>query len=187
MNLILSVEEWTMGYFKKPVLFIALTIGIAGALLGCATSEPPPPPGPPTGKIGEISKFDITTASPDDIAIALQKDGKVVISGGILFETDSAKLSASAEDIVRRISDTMKNNPGLKVAVVGNTDNTGDFNYNIRLSERRAKAMVDALIKDGVAADRLAAVGVGPLSPVAPNDTPEGRAQNRRVELVLIR
>ena len=80
----------------------------------------------------------------------------------------------------------MKKNPNLKVAVVGHTDNTGDFNYNLQLSQRRAKAMVDALVKDGVAADRLAAVGVGSLSPVAPNNTPEGRAQNRRVELVLI-
>jgi outer membrane protein OmpA-like peptidoglycan-associated protein len=164
-------------YFKKSIVFIALTIGITCALLGCAT----------TGKIGEVSKFDISTASPEDIAKALRKDGKVVISGGILFETDSAKLSPSAENVVRRISETMKNNPDLKVAVVGYTDSTGDFNYNIRLSERRAKAIVDALVKDGVAADRLAGVGVGPLSPVATNDTVEGRTQNRRVELVLIR
>ena len=164
-------------YFKKSIFFIALTIGITCVLLGCATK----------GKIGEVSRFDITTASPEDIAKALQKDGRVVISGGILFQTDSAKLSPSADSVVTRISDTMKNNPGLKVAVVGHTDSTGDFNYNLGLSERRAKAIVQALVKDGVAADRLAAVGVGPLSPAAPNDTPEGRAENRRVELVLIR
>jgi OOP family OmpA-OmpF porin len=177
LNLILSVEEWTMSYFKNAVCCTALVLGITGALFGCAT----------TGKIGQVSKFDIATASPKDIAKALQKDGKVVISGGILFQTDSAKLSPTAENLVTRIADTMKQNPDLKVAVVGHTDNTGNFNYNIRLSERRAKSMVDALVKDGVAADRLAAVGVGPLSPVATNDTAEGRAQNRRVELVLIR
>ncbi|MGE5446455.1 MAG: OmpA family protein, partial [Ignavibacteriales bacterium] len=56
-----------------------------------------------------------------------------------------------------------------------------------QLSDRRAKAMVDALVKDGVAENRLAGVGVGPLNPVATNDTTEGRAQNRRVKLVLIR
>jgi OOP family OmpA-OmpF porin len=177
LNLILSVEEETMSYFKNAFCWSVIAVGIASILLGCAT----------TGKIGQVSKFDIATASPEDIAKALQKDGKVVISGGILFQTDSAKLSPSAENLVTRISDTMKNNPGLKVAVVGHTDNTGNFHYNIRLSERRAKSMVDALVKDGVAPDRLAAVGVGPLSPVAPNDTAEGRAQNRRVELVLIR
>lgn len=166
-----------MSYFKNAVCWTAIVLGMASALLGCAT----------TGKIGEVSEFDITTASTKDIAKALQKDGRVVISGGILFETDSAKLTPSAENVVTRISDTMKENPNLRVAVVGHTDSTGDFNYNIRLSERRAKAIVQALVKDGVAADRLAAVGVGPLSPAATNDTAEGRAQNRRVELVLIR
>jgi outer membrane protein OmpA-like peptidoglycan-associated protein len=167
-----------MGYFKKnAVSCLAIALSMASALLGCAT----------TGKIGEMSKFDITTASPDDIAKALEKDGRVVISGGILFETDSAKLTPSAADLVRRISDMMKENPDLKVAVVGHTDSTGDFNYNLKLSERRAKAMVEALVKDGVAPNRLTGVGIGPLSPAVPNDTPEGRAQNRRVELVLIR
>lgn len=166
-----------MSYFKNVVCCVVMVLGMASALLGCAT----------TGKIGQVSEFDISTASPQDIAKALQKDGKVVISGGILFQTDSAKLSPSAENVVTRISDTMKQNPDLKVAVVGHTDSTGDFNYNTRLSERRAKAIVQALVKDGVAADRLAAVGVGPLSPAATNDTAEGRSQNRRVELVLIR
>jgi outer membrane protein OmpA-like peptidoglycan-associated protein len=170
------MEDWTMGYFKNAVRCVAITLGIASVLWGCAT----------TGKIGEVSEFDITTASPDDIAKALRKDGRVVISGGILFETDSAKLMPSAADLVRRISDVMNEHPDLKVAVVGHTDSTGDFNYNLKLSERRARTIVEALVRDGVAANRLAAVGVGPLSPAAPNDTPEGRAQNRRVELVLI-
>lgn len=173
-------------YLKKSALLIALTVGIVGAVLGCATSEPPPP-GPPPGQIGEIAKFDITAASSEDIANALQRDGKVVISGGILFETDSAKLTSSAVDLVSKIANVMIQNPNLKVAVVGHTDSTGDFNYNIKLSERRANAIVNQLVKDGVASNRLAGVGVGPLSPVATNDTVEGRAQNRRVELVLIR
>ena len=68
----------------------------------------------------------------------------------------------------------MKENPNLKLAVVGNTNNTGDFKYNLQLSQRRANAMVDALVKDRVAPDRLTGVGVGSLSPVATNDTAEG-------------
>jgi len=138
------------------------------------------------GKIGEVSKFDIAVASSDDIAEALKKDGRVAISGGILFETDSAKIAPSASDLVSRLVDVMNNNPDIKVAVVGHTDSTGNYKYNIQLSERRAKTMVDALIKEGISANRLAAVGVGPLIPAASNDTVEGRAQNRRVELVLI-
>jgi OmpA-OmpF porin, OOP family len=168
-----------MSFFKNALRCTVIVLSMAGmlTLLGCATP----------GKTGEVSKFDVATASPDDIAKALEKDGKVVISGGVLFETDSAKLAPSAANLVRRISEVMKKNPNLKISVVGYTDSTGDYNYNIQLSERRAKAFADALVKDGVAANRLTAVGVGPQSPVATNDTPEGRAQNRRVELVVMR
>jgi outer membrane protein OmpA-like peptidoglycan-associated protein len=152
---------------------------MAGALVlsGCTTP----------GLMGQMSKFDISKASTDDIAEALRKDGRVAISAGILFQTDSAKLAPAAENVVGRVAQVMKEHPDLKVAVVGNTDNTGDFNYNLQLSERRAKAFVDALVKAGVPQSRLAAVGFGQLNPVASNDTSEGRAQNRRVELVLIR
>jgi outer membrane protein OmpA-like peptidoglycan-associated protein len=158
---------------------MALVVGMAGALALSGCSIP--------GKLGSMSKFDATTASKEEIAKALKEDGRVAISAGILFETDSATLSASSEDVVKRISAVMKENPDLKLAVVGNTDDTGDFRYNMQLSERRAKAFADALVKSGIASNRLAAVGVGPLMPVASNDTESGRAQNRRVELVLIR
>ena len=168
-----------MGCFdRNAVRFAAIALGMACALAfsGCETP----------GKIGEASRFDVAEASSDDIAKALREDGRVTISGGILFETDSARLAPSAAPLVTRLADVLKKNPDLKVAVLGHTDNTGDYNYNIQLSERRAKAMLDALVKDGIAANRLAALGVGPLIPAGPNDTPEGRAQNRRVELVLI-
>lgn len=168
-----------MGYFNgKAVQFASIALGMASVLALSGFETP--------GKIGQSSRFDIAKASPDDIAEALKNDGRVVISGGILFETDSAKLAPSAADVVRRVSDMMKKNSDLNVAVVGHSDSKGDFSYNRQLSERRAQAMVDALVKDGVPATRLAALGVGPLSPAAPNDTPEGRAQNRRVELVLL-
>jgi len=167
-----------MNYFNNVVrcFVIAFASSAVLALSACST----------TGKLGQMSKFDISTASPEDIAKALKDDGRVAISGGILFDTDSAKLAPNSADVVSRIADMMKQNPSLKVAVVGHTDNTGDFKYNLQLSQRRANAMVEALVKDGIAADRLTGVGVGPLSPVATNETEEGRAQNRRVELVLI-
>jgi outer membrane protein OmpA-like peptidoglycan-associated protein len=112
----LSVEESIMGYFMNAVRCAVIVFGMTSALAlsGCAT----------TGKIGEVSKFDITSASPDDIAKALDKDGRVVISGGVLFQTNSAKLTPTAADVVGRISYMMKENPDLKVAVVGHTDNT---------------------------------------------------------------
>lgn len=172
-------------YLNKSVLITAFIIGITGAILGCAKNEPPP--GPPPGLMGSVSKFDINAASEEDIANALQTDGRVVISGGILFEFDSAKINSNAMQLVNKLADVMKQHPNLNVAVVGYSDNTGDFNYNIKLSLRRANAIVDQLVKDGVSTNRLAGVGIGPLNPIASNDTEYGRTQNRRVELVLIR
>jgi len=176
----LSVEEGNMSSLNRTwALFGAIAVGLASVLVfsGCTTP----------GKVGEMSEFDVTKASPDEIAKALKSDGRVAITGGFLFATDSATVAPGAGDLLKRISTMMKNNPDVTIAVVGHTDSTGNYKYNLQLSERRAKAVVDALEKDGVAATRLAPVGLGPLGPVASNDTPEGRVQNRRVELVLIR
>jgi len=79
----------------------------------------------------------------------------------------------------------LRDNPGLDVFIVGHTDSTGAFDHNMSLSKARADAVANALISQhGVAASRLQASGVGPLAPVATNDTEDGRAKNRRVELV---
>jgi len=86
---------------------------------------------------------------------------------------------------MKEIARLFKQNPGLKVYVVGHTDNVWDFAGNIKLSKARSDAVVKVLIsKYKVAADRLKADGVGPLCPVDTNKTEEGRAHNRRVELV---
>ena len=178
-----------LSYFKKSVLFVAMIVGISGAVTGCMQNQtpPPPPPGPPPGYMGSVATFDISTATEEDIANALRSDGRVVISGGVFFAFDSAEINPNAMQLVNKLANVMQQYPDLNVAVVGYTDNTGNFNYNIKLSERRANAIVKQLVKDGVSADRLAGVGVGPLNPIASNDTEEGRAQNRRVEFVLIR
>ena len=110
----------------------------------------------------------------------------MAISGGILFAFDSAKVNPGAQAIVAKIAGMMEDHPTLELAVVGYTDNTGDFKYNLGLSKRRADAIVSELVTDGIARDRLAGVGVGPLNPIAPNTTEQGRAENRRVELVII-
>jgi len=123
-----------MGYARDAIRCAAVPFDIALALSGCST----------TGKIGQMSKFDISTASTEDIAKALKEDGRVAISGGILFETDSAKLAPSAGDLVSRVADVMKKNPNLKVVVVGNTDNTGDFKYNLQLSRRHRVPPTDS-------------------------------------------
>jgi len=79
----------------------------------------------------------------------------------------------------------LKDNPAYKVTIIGYTDSTGTDEHNQKLSERRAAAVKDTLIKQGVAADRLTSIGEGEKAPVATNETKEGRLENRRIELEL--
>jgi outer membrane protein OmpA-like peptidoglycan-associated protein len=104
---------------------------------------------------------------------------------GITFDTDSAVIKPESAQAISEIAKLLKNDPGLKIFVVGHTDNSGAADHNLALSEERAKAVVQALIKDhGIAAERLKPYGCGQYAPVASNDTEDGKAKNRRVELV---
>lgn len=172
--------------FKGLFLLAVFAVGTTWMLAGCASMGGSNPPPTPPGKIGQMSTFDINVASEQEIYTALHRDGSVAISGGILFAFDSAKVNPGAQAIADKIAGMMEQHPTLELAVVGYTDNTGDFNYNLGLSKRRADAIVNLLVKEGIARDRLAGVGVGPLNPIAPNTTEQGRAENRRVELVII-
>jgi OOP family OmpA-OmpF porin len=104
---------------------------------------------------------------------------------GIYFDTGKAEVKPESEATLQEIAKLLQQNPQLKLYVVGHTDNVGNLASNMDLSQRRADAVLSALTtKHGVAATRLHAVGNGPTSPVASNDAEEGRAKNRRVELV---
>lgn len=137
-------------------------------------------------RVGVVETYDIATADKQEVVDALNRDGRVILRG-INFAFDSAELEGSAYASASRIGEIMNENPELKLAVVGHTDSTGDFRYNLDLSERRGQAIVAALRKDfSIGEDRLVGVGVGPLMPVASNADDFGRGQNRRVELVVI-
>jgi len=104
---------------------------------------------------------------------------------GIYFDTGRSVIKPESEVALAEIAKFLKGNPGLKVNVVGHTDNVGGMEANMKLSQERANAVVQALVgKHGIPAARLKAYGVGPLAPVGSNDTDEGKAKNRRVELV---
>jgi len=103
----------------------------------------------------------------------------------IQFKSGTAELSADSKAILDNIAQVLKENQHLMFEVAGHTDNRGDYNFNVSLSEKRAQAVRQYLVDDGVSADRLSAHGYGPNKPVASNDTSAGRSQNRRVELVL--
>jgi len=104
---------------------------------------------------------------------------------GIYFDTGKSTLKPESAQSVGEIAKLLKADPSLKIYVVGHTDNVGDVDGNIKLSQDRAEAVLQALVRDqGIAAARLRAYGCGQFSPVASNDIEEGRAKNRRVELV---
>jgi OOP family OmpA-OmpF porin len=104
---------------------------------------------------------------------------------GIYFDTGKAVLKPESDTTLAEISKLLTSNPGLKLHVVGHTDNTGTLASNMTLSKQRAEAVVVALVSHYHIVDsRLGASGVGPLAPVATNKSEDGRAKNRRVELV---
>ena len=104
---------------------------------------------------------------------------------GIYFDTGKSVVKPESDAALAEIARLLKGNGGLKVNVVGHTDNVGGIESNMKLSQARADAVIQALTaKHGIAAGRLKSYGVGPLAPVASNDSEEGRAKNRRVELV---
>ena len=109
----------------------------------------------------------------------------VSLPNNILFATDSATVSGSAQSDLFAVARSLNNNPGTTVSVVGHTDNTGDASYNFDLSQRRAQSVTSVLINAGVNPGRIQSIGRGEDAPVASNLTSEGRAQNRRVEIVI--
>jgi putative exosortase-associated protein (TIGR04073 family) len=102
-----------------------------------------------------------------------------------LFAFDSANLTPAAAAHFREAARVLRENPDASIVIAGYTDSTGDSGYNQELSLRRAEAVRAVLVREGVAAERVELAGFGDASPVASNDTREGRASNRRVELQL--
>jgi outer membrane protein OmpA-like peptidoglycan-associated protein len=117
------------------------------------------------------------TNNGDSMTVSLPQD--------ITFDTDSAQVRPSLRSDLGRVADNLLRYPDSTVQVIGHTDNTGDASYNLGLSQRRANAVADILQSDGVTFDRLRTSGRGEEQPLASNLTPEGRAQNRRVEIIV--
>lgn len=103
----------------------------------------------------------------------------------ITFATDSASVSSGLQDDLRTLAASLNKYPNTTVTVLGHTDNTGTAAYNQDLSNRRAGSVAGILIGSGVSSGRIRSVGMGESQPIASNQTPEGRAQNRRVDIVI--
>jgi OOP family OmpA-OmpF porin len=105
---------------------------------------------------------------------------------GLNFENNSDRLMPGSDDVLADVAATLTSNPDLQVVVAGHTDSDGSAEFNLGLSSRRAQTVRDHLIKAGVDPVQLTAVGFGESEPLASNDTPAGKAKNRRVELRVI-
>ncbi len=108
-----------------------------------------------------------------------------ILKTPINFVTDGYAVADSSEQMLSQIAAKIKDCPDAKVAVKGYTDNTGNDAINLPLSESRAKAVADFLVSQGIAEGNVTSQGFGSANPIASNDTPEGKAQNRRVEIAV--
>lgn len=110
----------------------------------------------------------------------------VTLPQDILFATDSTAVSPSIQGDLIAVARNLQQYPDTNVQVIGHTDSDGDASYNLNLSQRRAQAVSSILISNGVPSFRVQSIGRGEDQPVASNLTPEGKAQNRRVEIVIL-
>ncbi len=131
----------------------------------------------------QLMKQDVT-ANADLLAGSIKETGRAAVYG-IYFDTGKAEIKPASEPSLKEIAKMIQAGPKMKFYIVGHTDNAGTFNDNLKLSKDRAEAVVKQLVgKYGITVNRLQPFGAGPTAPVTSNQTEEGRAKNRRVELV---
>lgn len=172
----------------------------AGALLGAATGDNPEDRrrgavvGAIVGAAGgglignQLDQQEAELRSQMGGQVGITNTGQqliVTMPQDILFAVDSTALSGTLTADLRTLAASLNRYPNSSVSVIGHTDNTGDASYNQALSQRRAQAVSSVLIGAGVASSRISSIGRGEDAPVATNLTPAGRAQNRRVEIII--
>lgn len=156
-----------------------------GAVIGAAVGGTA---GALIGKNMDKQKQQIEQSVPE-ATVEKVNDGeglKITFDSGILFATNSSTVSDASKNALSNFATTLKNNPDTYLRIIGHTDNTGKVDYNQTLSEKRAKSVEDFLLYQGVNSGRMAYEGKGIHQPVADNSTAEGRALNRRVEIIIM-
>jgi outer membrane protein OmpA-like peptidoglycan-associated protein len=128
------------------------------------------------------------TDEPSHVDFLLEKVevGAKVVLENIYFETGKATLIPDSYPQLNQIISFLENNETIRLELSGHTDNVGSMKLNTKLSEDRAKAVVDYMVSNGIAATRLESKGYAYTQPIAPNDTPDGREKNRRVEFKIL-
>nr|WP_245943622.1 OmpA family protein [Pedobacter nutrimenti] len=154
-----------------------------GALIGAAVGGTA---GGFIGKRMDKQAAEIQNAIPNAEVIREGEGIIVKFDSGILFDFDSSNLKDPAKNNIKTLATSLNQYPGTDIKVIGHTDNKGTEAYNISLSERRAAAVKAYAVAQGVPSARLITVGKGFSEPIADNSTDEGRAANRRVEIVIV-
>lgn len=117
----------------------------------------------------------------------VQKVGAAIVLDGVVFDVNKATIKPESEPILGKALKTMQENPNIEVEIRGHTDNSGKHDKNVKLSADRAESVKTWLISKGVVGTRISTKGFGPDSPIAPNDTPENKQKNRRIEFVRMK
>jgi outer membrane protein OmpA-like peptidoglycan-associated protein len=144
------------------------------------------------GFISISDNLDLTTVSEykeekRDLFLVPLETGQVIRINNIFFETAKAELKPESFSELNRLVKLMQQNPNMEIAIAGHTDNVGSEESNQKLSTDRSKSVLDYLVTNGIAAARISSGGFGKTKPVAPNETEEGRAINRRVEFTVVK
>ena len=175
--------QWTRAYMAPHPTFLVHESGgeqgpedahwvTAGLSLTYSFAQPPPPPPPPPPPVKAQAP-----APPPPVK-------KKIVLRSVHFDFDKANIRADARPVLDEAERTLKEEKDIELVIVeGHTDGVGSEGYNMKLSRRRAEAVRGYLVDHGIAPSRIRAEGFGKSRPVASNDTAEGRAQNRRVEL----
>lgn len=153
---------------------------VTGAVVGAAG-------GAIIGNILDKQEAELRNQLDDEVRIENTGDRLILtLPQDILFDVDSSNVSASLQDDLAKVATSLNKYPDTTVQILGHTDNTGSASHNQGLSERRANAVADVLLNNGVAIGRIDAIGRGEDQPIASNLDDAGRRQNRRVEIVIL-
>jgi len=144
-----------------------------------------------TGFLSDMKRINIAATYEKevynlDVNLVKVKVGKKVVLNNILFESGKSVLTIGSYTEIDRLLNILQDSPKMRIEISGHTDNTGSEPINFKLSEARAKTVMDYLVKKGIAQSRIEFRGFGSLQPISDNATPQGRAKNRRVEFKIL-
>ena len=155
---------------------------VAALLAGCASAPLPPLPSPPS----VAPPVPTRTTALLDLGYEKTDDGYVLnLPGPLIFDTGSDTLSDSAKAVLTTLATQLRALNIESLRLFGHTDNVGTADFNLNLSSKRAEAIAVAMVSQGFSTDNLERRGFGFSRPLASNETPEGRAQNRRVAVIV--